>query len=58
VAREADSPEAAAELYLASVLVIDLDDARERVYLNELARALGLDPELARRLEREARPGG
>jgi uncharacterized membrane protein YebE (DUF533 family) len=55
VAAAADSPEAAAEIYLASLFVIDTQDSTERAYLNDLARALGLDPSLARQLEAKAR---
>jgi uncharacterized membrane protein YebE (DUF533 family) len=55
VARGADSPEAAAEIYLASFLVLDVDQPAERRYLDELARHLRLDPELARGLESQAR---
>ena len=51
VAREARTPELAAELYVASLLVIDEVDPQERRYLDDLARAMNLEPELARRLE-------
>lgn len=54
VASGADSPEAAAELYLASLLVIAVDHPDERAYLQRLAVALGLAPELVRELEAEA----
>jgi uncharacterized membrane protein YebE (DUF533 family) len=57
VARGADSLEAAAELYLVSRLVIDVDDPRERAYLDRLSTALGLAPDLVRRLEAEAAGG-
>lgn len=53
LASEADSVETAAEIYLASLLVIDVDDARERKYLDELANALNLPAGLAAQLEAE-----
>jgi uncharacterized membrane protein YebE (DUF533 family) len=53
VAAGADSPEGAAEIYLASLLVIDDQNPAERSYLDELARALGLAPDLVTRLEAE-----
>jgi uncharacterized membrane protein YebE (DUF533 family) len=58
VARGADSPEAAAEIYLVSLTAIDLDDPRERSYLDTLARHLRLAPDLVRRLELEAAGAG
>ncbi len=51
IARHADSPESAAEIYVASLLVIDVDSEKERAYLNELARELDLPNELAAELE-------
>ena len=53
VAREARTPEMAAELYVASLLVIDEVDPQERRYLDDLARAMDLPAELAQRLERQ-----
>lgn len=53
IAALADSPEAAAEIYLASAMVIDFEDKKERDYMNELAKGLELDPELVRSLEQE-----
>jgi len=58
VAAAADSPELAAEMYLASRLVVDSDNHMERAYLDELARALKLAPELRARLDREAEDAG
>lgn len=55
IAADADSPETAAEIYLASLAVIDTDDPRERAYLNELAGALQIEPALAQQLETTAR---
>ena len=51
IAAGADSPEAAAEIYLASLLVIDVDNTMERAYLNALAQELKLSAELVRQLE-------
>ncbi len=53
IAALADTPETAAEIYLASLLVIDIDDAREREYLNELAKELDLAEGLASHLEQK-----
>jgi uncharacterized membrane protein YebE (DUF533 family) len=55
VARAATSPEMAAEIYLASVLVADETTTMERAYLDELARALGLDAGLKASLEARAK---
>ena len=51
VVASADSPEAAAEIYLASAMVIDLDKADERKYMDDLAQGLRLDAALASELE-------
>lgn len=53
IAAGADSPEAAAEIYLASRIVIDVHNKQERDYLDRLARALDLAPELVAQLEDE-----
>lgn len=53
VAAAADSGEVAAEMYLASRMVVDEESYMERAYLDELARCMKLDPELRRRLDRE-----
>ena len=58
IARGADSPEAAVEIYLASLLVIDPDHHDERRYLNDLAGHLKLAPGLVRELEAQARSSG
>ena len=55
VARAAGSPEIAAEMYLASLVAADEQNFMERSYLDELARQLGLDDALKRRLEQEYR---
>ncbi|MFK7854847.1 MAG: tellurite resistance TerB family protein [Granulosicoccus sp.] len=51
IAALADTRETAAELYIASAMVVDMDDAVERTYLDKLATALNLDSELVRQLE-------
>lgn len=51
VAARATTPELAVEMYLASVLVVDETNAMERVYIDELARELKLDPGLRKRLD-------
>ncbi|GLO13862.1 protein YebE [Pseudomonas putida] len=55
VARAAQTPEMAAEMYLASVMMVDQENFMERAYLDELARQLRLDPALLRELERQAK---
>ena len=55
VARAAPTPEIAAEMYLASLLVTDDQSPMERMYLDELARQLGLDAGLKTQLESSAR---
>jgi uncharacterized membrane protein YebE (DUF533 family) len=57
VAAAARTPEMAAEVYLASVLVADDTSTMERAYLDALARELKLAPELKARLEERARAG-
>ncbi len=51
VAAGVASPEAAAEVYLASVLMVDQTSFMERAYLDALARELRLAPGLQRELE-------
>ena len=43
LARDVDSPEHAAEVYAASLLMLDPPSPPERIYLETLARELGLD---------------
>lgn len=57
VARAANTPELAAEMYLASVLAIDEENFMERAYLDELGRQLKLDPQLKAELEAQVRAG-
>lgn len=54
VAAGATTPEMAAEIYLASVLVVDETSVMERAYLDELARRLNLAPGLKLELEQRA----
>jgi uncharacterized membrane protein YebE (DUF533 family) len=55
IAALADTPETAAELYIASAMVADMDSPAERSYLDSLAREMGLDPEMVKRLEEPLR---
>jgi uncharacterized membrane protein YebE (DUF533 family) len=48
------TPEQGAEVYLASRLAIDPDQAVERAYLDALASRLGLAPELRAHLDQQA----
>lgn len=54
LARQADSPQAAREIYLVSAALVDEQNAMERAWLDELARHLNIDRELAQELERQA----
>ncbi|GLU38737.1 protein YebE [Pseudomonas sp. NBRC 100443] len=51
-------PGKAAEMYLASVMLVDDQQESERNYLDELAYQLQLDPELQAHLEQQAKTGG
>ncbi|WP_367599646.1 tellurite resistance TerB family protein [Pseudomonas fulva] len=55
VARSAQTPEIAAEMYLASVMMVDQENYMERAYLDELARQLGLAQGLREELEKQVR---
>ena len=55
VAQSAQDPGMAAEMYLASVMLIDDQQDAERNYLDELAGALNLDPQLQLHLEQQAK---
>ena len=55
VASEVKTPEMAAEMYLASVLMVDEENFMERSYLEELARQLKIDPALKGELEAQVR---
>ena len=55
VASAAKTPEMAAEMYIASVLIVDDENFMERSYLEELARQLKIDPALKVELETQVR---
>ncbi|MGH1451452.1 MAG: DUF533 domain-containing protein, partial [Pseudomonadaceae bacterium] len=50
----AATPEIAAEMYLASLVMVDDQNFMERAYLDELARQLKLEPSLKAELETQA----
>lgn len=54
IAAAADSPESAVEIYLASLLLTDKQNAAEQDYLEQLSSALKLDAELVSQLEAQA----
>ena len=54
IAASADSPEAAVEIYLASLLVTDKANPKEQGYLEKLSSALKLDSQLVADLEAQA----
>ncbi|WP_223416518.1 MULTISPECIES: tellurite resistance TerB family protein [unclassified Pseudomonas] len=55
VARAASTPEMAAEMYIASVMLVDEENFMEKSYLDELARQLKLEPALKAELEKQVR---
>lgn len=55
VARAASTPEMAAEMYIASVMLVDEENFMEKAYLDELARQLKLEPGLKAELEKQVR---
>ncbi|QHG65871.1 tellurite resistance TerB family protein [Pseudomonas putida] len=55
VALSAKDPAMAAEMYLASVMLVDDQQDAERAYLDELASALQIDPTLQVHLEQQAK---
>ncbi|PYY66984.1 hypothetical protein CRX42_29445 [Pseudomonas jessenii] len=55
VAQSATDPAIASEMYLASVMLVDDQQDAERNYLDELAAALQIDPELQVHLEQQAK---
>jgi uncharacterized membrane protein YebE (DUF533 family) len=55
VARAASTPEMAAEMYIASVMLVDEENFMEKAYLDELARQLKLEPGLKVELEKQVR---
>ena len=60
IVNSATSPEMAAEIYIASLLAIDVDTTAEQSYLAMLAARLNIPPDLASELRRqvEAQAGG
>ncbi|MGO2579559.1 MAG: tellurite resistance TerB family protein [Halomonas sp.] len=58
LAREADSPQAAREMYLISVAVTDDQNPMERAWLDQLASALNLSKEMTTELEHQAQQAG
>jgi uncharacterized membrane protein YebE (DUF533 family) len=57
VAQSAKDPGMAAEMYLASVMMVGDPQEAERTYLDELADQLKLDPQLKLHLEQQAKGG-
>ncbi|MFP3518526.1 tellurite resistance TerB family protein [Pseudomonas sp. SIMBA_077] len=55
VARAATTPEIAAEMYIASLILIDEEAFGERAYLDELAKQLKLDPALVVELQTQVK---
>ena len=55
VARAATTPEIAAEMYIASLILVDEEHFMERAYLEELAKQLKLDPGLKIELETQVK---
>ncbi len=53
IVSSANSPEIAAEIYIASLLAVDVDTAAEKSYLAMLAARLKLAPELVAELHRQ-----
>ena len=55
VARAASTPEMAAEMYIARVMLVDEENFMEKSYRDELARQLKLEPGLKVELEKQVR---
>lgn len=55
VASAASTPEMAAEMYIASLILVDEEHFMERAYLEELAKQLKLDPGLKLELEAQVK---
>lgn len=55
IAAAAKSPEMGAEMYLASLIMVDEESYMERAYLDELARQLRLAPDLKAQLESQVK---
>ncbi len=54
IAAASDSPEAAVEIYLASLAIVDVENEKERTFLDQLAAAMKIAPELKSDIEAEA----
>lgn len=57
LARQADSPQAAREMYLISVAVVDDQNPMERAWLDQLGGALGLDAGVKQAIEHQVQAG-
>ena len=55
VASAATTPEIGAEMYIASLILVDEEAFGERAYLDELAKQLKLDPGLKAELEAQVK---
>ncbi|TCO69665.1 uncharacterized protein DUF533 [Chromatocurvus halotolerans] len=53
VASQADSPQAAREMYLVSAAIVDDQNPMERAWLDQLAAALKLPPGMPEELDRQ-----
>ncbi|HSH56861.1 MAG TPA: tellurite resistance TerB family protein [Halomonas sp.] len=58
LAAQVDSSQAAREMYLISVAVVDEQNAMERAWLDQLGKALALPGEVSAELERQAQEAG
>lgn len=58
LAARVESPQAAREMYLISVAVVDEQNAMERAWLDQLGKALALPDDVTAELERQAREAG
>ncbi|MDY7115562.1 tellurite resistance TerB family protein [Halomonas sp. SSL-5] len=58
LAAQVDSPQAAREMYLISVAVVDEQNGMERAWLDQLGRALALPDGVTAELEHQAREAG
>jgi len=54
IAAASDSPEAAVEIYLASMAIVDVENEKERKFLDQLADAMQIAPGLKANIEAEA----
>jgi uncharacterized membrane protein YebE (DUF533 family) len=54
IAAASDSPEAAVEIYLASMAIVDVDNEKDRSFLDQLAAAMQIAPDLKADIEAQA----